>query len=99
MKIRIQKEQNAMLGRLLFRMLPVQVAIIAMGSINSIIDGVVAARFIDSSTVGVIGLYYAMLYILDASGSVLITGVNVLSGRYLGNGAKIIWKGSDCHDR
>ena len=87
MKIRIQKEQNAMLGRLLFRMLPVQVAIIAMGSINSIIDGVVAARFIDSSTVGVIGLYYAMLYILDASGSVLITGVNVLSGRHLGSGS------------
>ena len=46
------------------RLLPVQAAIIAMSSVNTIVDGVVAARFIDASTVGVIGLYYSMLRIL-----------------------------------
>ena len=80
------REEDAMLARLFFRLLPVQAAIVAMGSINSIVDGVVAGRFIDPSTVGVVGLYYTMLRILEAVGAVLLGGVSVLSGRYLGSG-------------
>ena len=45
------REEDAMLARLFFRLLPVQAAIVAMGSINSIVDGVVAGRFIAPSTV------------------------------------------------
>ena len=33
-----------MISRLFFRLLPVQVALVAMGSINAIVDGVVAGR-------------------------------------------------------
>lgn len=80
------REEDAMLARLFFRLLPVQAAIVAMGSINSIVDGVVAGRFIAPSTVGVVGLYYTMLRILEAVGAVLLGGVSVLSGRYLGSG-------------
>ena len=80
------REDDAMLARLFFRLLPVQAAIVAMGSINAIVDGVVASRFIDPSTVGVVGLYYTMLRILEAVGAVLLGGVSVLSGRYLGSG-------------
>ncbi len=79
-------EDNAMLARMFFRLLPVQVAIVAMGSINTIVDGVVAARFIDPATVGVVGLYYTMVRILEAAGAVVLGGVSVLSGRYLGSG-------------
>ncbi len=86
MKGRGAQSDNAMISRLFFRLLPVQVAIVAMGSINSIVDGVVAARFIDASTVGVVGLYYTMIRILEAAGAVLLGGVSVLSGRYLGSG-------------
>ena len=84
--IRERKEENAMLARLIVRLLPVQAAIIAMGSINSIVDGVVAARFIDTTTVGVVGLYYTMLRVLEAAGGILLAGVTVLSGKYLGSG-------------
>ena len=48
-----------MISHLFFRLLPMQVAIVAMGSVNSIVDGVVAARFIDAETIGVVGLYYS----------------------------------------
>ena len=72
--------------RLFFRLLPVQVAIVAMGSVNAIVDGVIAARCIDTVTVGVVGLYYTMVRILEAAGSVLLGGATVLSGRYLGSG-------------
>ena len=54
-------DQRRMISRLFFSLLPVQVTIMAMGSINSIADGVVAARYIDASSVGVIGLYYTMV--------------------------------------
>ena len=84
--LRKMREENAMLARLIVRLLPVQAAIVAMASINSLVDGVVAARFIDPSTVGVIGLYYTMVRILEAAGAVLLGGVSVLSGRYLGSG-------------
>ena len=48
---RIFRVRDVMLTRLFYRLLPVQVAIIAAGSINAIVDGIVAARFIDASTV------------------------------------------------
>lgn len=75
-----------MLRRLFFKLLPVQAAIIAMGGINSIVDGVAAARFISPDTVGVVGLYYSMLRILEATGSILLGGTAVFSGKYLGSG-------------
>ena len=83
---RLNARGGTMISTLFFRLLPVQVAIVAMGSINSIVDGVIAARFIDAATVGVVGLYFTMVRILEAAGSVLLGGVSVLSGRSLGSG-------------
>ena len=80
------REKDPMLSRLFYKLLPVQVAIVATGSINTIVDGVVAARFIDSRTVGVVGLYYTVIRILEAAGAILLGGISVLSGRYLGSG-------------
>ena len=75
-----------MLDKLFFKLLPVQILIVAMGSINSIVDGVVAGRCIDAASVGVIGLYYTFVRILEAVGGVLLGGTAVLCGRYLGSG-------------
>ena len=75
-----------MVGKLFFSMLPVQILILAMGSVNSIVDGAMAGRFIDASTVGVIGLYYSMISVINALGSVLLGGTTVLCGRYMGRG-------------
>lgn len=73
-----------MIKKLFFRLLPVQILLVAMGSINSIVDGVIAGQFIDSTTVGVIGLYYSMVNILNAVSSVLLGGTAVLIGKYMG---------------
>jgi Na+-driven multidrug efflux pump/anti-sigma regulatory factor (Ser/Thr protein kinase) len=77
---------NEMISRLFFSMLPVQILIFAMGSINSIVDGAIAGRFIDSTAVGIIGLYYSMVSILQAAGYMLLGGTTVLCGRYMGRG-------------
>ena len=81
-----QRPDDVILSDLFFRLLPVQVGLVAMESINAIIDGVVASRFIDPATVGVIGLYYTVLRILEAVGNLLLSGSAVLCGRYLGAG-------------
>ena len=80
------REDRAMVSRLFFKLLPIQVMIIAMGSINSIVDGVVAARFIGPNAMAVVGLYYTVLRIVEAVGNLLVGGTTVLCGRYLGSG-------------
>ncbi len=77
---------GAFAGQLLLRLLPVQAAIVAMGSINTIVDGAMAGRFIDGTTVGVVGMYSVMLKILEAVGNMILAGTTVLCGKYLGSG-------------
>ena len=75
-----------MIGTLFFKLLPVQVLIVAMGSINSIVDGVIAARYVDPKTVGVIGLFVGILGAINGTSSVILGGSSVLSGKYMGSG-------------
>lgn len=82
----MNNKTNKLLENLFFKMLPVQILIFAMGSVNSIVDGTVAGRFIDSSALGVVGLYYSMVNVLSAVGSVLLGGTAVLCGKYIGRG-------------
>ncbi len=82
----IQKTQNSMLFQLFLKLLPVQTGLVAMGAANQIIDGIIAGRFIDPETVGVVGLYYTMLRVMEAVSSLLLAGATVMCGRYLGAG-------------
>ena len=86
MKNKQTKTNSAIVSKLFFKLLPVQILIFAMGSVNSIVDGVIASRFIAPESVGVIGLYYTMLRILEAIGAVLLGGTAVLCGKYMGSG-------------
>lgn len=57
-----------------------------MGSINSVVDGVIAGRFINAASVGVIGLFFVMVNMISAISSVFLGGSSVLCGRYMGMG-------------
>jgi len=82
----LHDHSDRLISKLFFSMLPVQILIFAMGYITSIVNGVMAGRFIDSSTVGVIGLYYSMINIYNAAGGMMLGGSAVLCGRYMGKG-------------
>lgn len=86
MEAGMKKNNSDLISKLFFSLLPVQILIFAMGFINTIVDGVMAGRFIDPDTVGVIGLYFSMVNIFNAVGAVLLGGTAVLCGRYLGRG-------------
>ena len=46
-----------MISRLFFSLLPVQIMMVAIGSINSIIDGALASNLVGPLAMAVIGLY------------------------------------------
>ena len=73
-------------SKIFFKLLPVQILIVAMGSINSVVDGVIAGRFINAASVGVIGLFFVMVNMINAISSVFLGGSSVLCGRYMGMG-------------
>ena len=73
-----------MVRKLYFKLLPVQIMIVAMGAVNSVVDGAVAGRYINAATVGVVGLYYSMVCVIQAIGNMMLGGSSVLCGRFLG---------------
>ena len=77
---------NKVLERLFFKLLPVQIILIGMGSINAIIDGIIAGHYLDERTVGVIGLFSAVITIISAISSVILSGGAVISGNHIGTG-------------
>lgn len=79
-------KDSGMLTKLFFKLLPVQCLIVAMSAVNSIVDGVIAARCIDATAVGIVGLYYSMVSVLQAVGAVLLGGTAVLCGKAMGCG-------------
>jgi len=84
--MRKQNRNNAMLSKLFFRLLPVQILLVAMGSFNAIVDGAMAGRFISADMIGVIGLFGSLEKILSAVGAVLLGGTAVLCGKHMGRG-------------
>lgn len=67
-----------------FRLLPVQIIMIAINGINSIIDSAVASNFIGSGALAATGLFFPINQLLNAANIVLLGGSQILCGRYLG---------------
>ena len=67
-KMRRKTGDSKMLSKLFFRLLPIQVLLVAMGAINSIIDGAVAGRFISAETSP------AMLWPMSVIYAVMVAG-------------------------
>ncbi len=75
-----------MISKLFFKLLPIQILLVAMGSINSMIDGAIAGNYIGAEAVGIVGLYYTMVRVLEAINGVLLGGTSVVYGTYMGKG-------------
>ena len=70
--------------RLFFRLLPVQILLIAVSCLNSVIDGSVASGSIGPDAMAVLGLYGPLGKCIDALIAVLLGGSQILCGRFLG---------------
>ncbi len=78
------KNDSRMIEKLFFRLIPVQILLVAIGSINSVIDGVMASNFIGPDAMTVTGLYMPLIKIVETLNAVLLGGSQILCGQFLG---------------
>lgn len=80
------KQESRLTQSMLFRLLPAQMIMPAMTSVISIANGIIAGQYIEERAVGVVGLYYVVLRIIEAVTLVLLAGSVVMCGRSMGEG-------------
>lgn len=73
-----------MVTRLLFRLLPVQILLAAVGAVNSIVSGFFAANYISVDAMSAVGLFSPLQLLLQAIGLLLVGGAVIICGKYMG---------------
>jgi hypothetical protein len=65
------KTDSKMITKLFFSLLPVQILLVAINSINSIIDGTMASNIIGPDSMAMTGLYAPLIKIIETVNAVL----------------------------
>ena len=77
-----------LLTRLFFRLLPYQVLLLIISAGNGIIDSLHASNFIGKTAMAAIGLYAPLDHFMYAASIILVSGSQLLCGKYLARGQK-----------
>ena len=80
----VHTSDSRMVTVLLFRLLPVQILIAAVGTVNSIVSGLFAGNFVGWAAMSAIALYGPIRLLMTALNVMLFGGSTILCGRYLG---------------
>ena len=80
----LMKRDSDIITKLFFGLLPVQILMVAIGSINAVIDGVMASNFISPDAMAITGLYMPVIKTIEAANAVLLGGSQILCGQFLG---------------
>ncbi len=81
------KEQQAnakTLTRLMFRLLPIQVVLAAVGAVNGIVSSFFATNFVGIDAMSAVGLYSPFQMLMTAVSLMISGGSVILCGKYLG---------------
>ncbi len=73
-----------MLTKLMFRLLPVQILLAAVGSVNGIVSSFFAANFVGVEAMSAVGLYGPVGMLATSVSTVLVGGSAILLGKYMG---------------
>ena len=73
-----------LLTGLFFRLLPYQVMLLLINAVNGIVDSLHASNFIGKAAMSALGLYSPLDHFLYALSIMLVSGSQLLCGRYLG---------------
>ena len=73
-----------MIEKLLFRLLPVQIVLAAVGAVNGIVSGFFASNFIGVDAMSAVGLYSPVNMLFTAVSIMLAGGSAILCGKYMG---------------
>ena len=72
------------IGKLIFRLLPIQVLLAMVGSVNGIVSSYFASNYVGVETMSAVGLYSPINMLLTAISTILVGGSSILCGKYLG---------------
>lgn len=72
-----------LLTELYFRLLPYQVSLLVINAVNGIVDTLYASNVIGTSAMSAIGLFGPINIFLSAASIVLVSGSQILYGRYV----------------
>lgn len=75
---------SKMITNVFWRLLPVQILIATISSINGIIDATVASNIIGPDAIAATGLFFPLTKILDTVNIVLLGGAQIMCGKMLG---------------
>ena len=73
-----------MVTKLMFRLLPVQILLAAVGAVNGIVSSFFASNFVGVDAMSAVGLYGPLQLLLQAVSVTLTGGSVILCGRYMG---------------
>ena len=78
------KANAKMVTKLMFRLLPVQVLLAAVGSVNGIVSTFFATNYVGIDAMGAVGLYNPLNLLIGAISIMLVGGSTILCGTYSG---------------
>ena len=78
------RSSSQIVTRLMLRLLPIQILLALIGSINAIVSSLFAGNFIGSEAMTAVGLYGPVAMLLGAVSTMLVGGSQILCGKYLG---------------
>ncbi len=79
-----QAANKKMIYKLMFRLLPFQIFLAALSSINGMISSYFASNFVGVSTVTAMGLYGPIKTLLGALNTILFAGATIICGKNVG---------------
>ena len=79
-----QSKDSTMITKLMFRLLPIQILMAAVGMINGTITSLFASNFVGSDAMGAVGLYSPVNQLMGAFNIMLVGGSQILCARYIG---------------
>ena len=78
-----QTANAKMVTRLLFRLLPVQVLLAAVGAVNGIVSSFFASNYVGIKAMSAIGLYSPLGLLISSVSAILVGGSSILCGEYM----------------
>ena len=80
----VQAANAKTVTKLLFRLLPVQVLLAAVGSVNGIVSSLFASNYVGITAMSAVGLYSPLNMLVSAVSTILVGGAVILCGKYMG---------------
>ena len=79
-----QAANTKMITKLLFRLLPIQILLSAVGAVNGIVSSFFASNYVGIDAMSAVGLYSPLNMLVSSVSTILVGGSVILCGKYMG---------------